>query len=66
MKAPDEPEWQALMGNADYKRPSGDLILKRFGDSVPGREQLAASEVTQFINERDLWEDWVIEGYQSI
>ncbi|KAF3037441.1 hypothetical protein E8E11_005060 [Didymella keratinophila] len=61
MKALDEPEWQALIGKGDHKRPSGDSIVKRFEDSVEGREQLDTSEIAQFVNERAWWEDWIVE-----
>lgn len=66
MKALDEPEWQALVGKAMHRRASGDSIMKRFGDCVEGREQLAAGENTHFVDQRDRWESWVVEGSQVI
>ena len=66
MRAPDEPEWQALMGKADHKRSSCDSIVKRSRDSVEERGQLAVSDIAQFVNERAWWDHWVFEGCQII
>ncbi|KAF1361185.1 hypothetical protein EJ07DRAFT_176574 [Lizonia empirigonia] len=65
-KAPDEAEWDALMGGETLQRTPGPSILQRFGDFVDGRAQLPSRKTFGFMNEGQSgsMETWDVKNAQ--